>query len=362
MSEFHLITLGVALAIVAAVWGFNIWQEHRFKKRAAAAFSRNHPDVLLETPKNNVRPGESVRRVEPSMGAGQAAIEASNVPVLNDQISVVADMVEVDSPLAIAAAMLDPAYDFIGDVHFGEPVSAKEIPAFELGRRVCVLGLSERDEWEIVSTEGRYEDLRVGVQLVDRQGPLNEGHLAVFCEQVNAFAEKHGGVATFPRREDKLRIARELDRLCAQMDAIIGLNVVSSRNPFPISRVQACAEGAGLKMESDGVFYARTESGRKSFVLMDRHNRPLDSLEDTPSVTLLLDVPRVAGGQDAFDKMTDLAQQLALTLGGDLVDDESRSLNPSDLASIRKKLGQIEIMMDEHGMPSGGVVACRLFS
>lgn len=353
MTDFHWITLGLALTVVVAVWGFNSWQEWRFKKRAAAAFAKSHPDVLLDTPKNMVRQGEAGLRLEPSLtGTGPLLGGATSAP----------EAVELSDAIALAVAVLDPALDYIAEVHPSEPVDFSVIPEIEVGKRVRILGLGGDDEWESVRAGQRYEELRVGLQLVDRQGAVSEAQLVMFCETLSSFAEKEGGVVTFPRREDKLRVAQNLDAFCAEVDMQVGLSVVSSRNPFAMNRIHAMAVGAGLVLEADGAFYARSESGKTLFSLTDRHHRPLDGLEDTPSVTLLLDVPRVAGGEQAFDRMADLAQQMALTLGGDLVDDDNRSLKPADLAAIRKQLVAIYARMDDRGIAAGGVSALRLFS
>ncbi|QNM98485.1 cell division protein ZipA C-terminal FtsZ-binding domain-containing protein [Chitinimonas koreensis] len=354
MSEFHWITLGLGAALVGAVWGFNAWQEWRFKKRAAAAFARSHPDVLLDTPKNMVRQGETGMRLEPTLEPAAT--------VLGEPLAPVPEMVDLADSVALAVAILDPALDYVAEVHPGDLVDYAAVPSIEVGKRVRVLGLSDADEWEVIRPGHRYQEFRIGLQLVDRQGPVSEAQLVMFCEQVNAFADAQGGVATFPRREDKLRVAQQLDGFCAEVDMLIGLNVVSSRNPFALSRVVAMAEAAGLVLETDGVFHARSDSGKPLFTLADRHHRPLDALDDTPSVTLLLDVPRVAGGEQAFDRMADLAQQMALTLGGDLVDDDNRSLKPADLAAIRKQLVSIYAKMDDRGIPGGGVAALRLFA
>ncbi|SFZ77477.1 cell division protein ZipA C-terminal FtsZ-binding domain-containing protein [Chitinimonas taiwanensis] len=357
MTEFHWITLGLGLALVFGVWGFNAWQEWRFKKRAAAAFARSHPDVLLDTPKNMVRQGEVSARLEPSLTPAAAA-----APVLGEPATGEPEMVELSDSLALAVSVLDPALDYIAELHPGDTIDFAAISPIEVGKRVKMLGLSTSDEWELVRAGGSYSELRIGLQLVDRQGPLSEAQMVLFCEQVTAMAERAGGVATFPRREDKLRVAQQLDAFCADVDMQIGLNVMSSRSPFPVGRLRSMAEAAGLVLESDGAFHARSDSGKTLFTLADRHHRPFDALEDTPSVTLLLDVPRVAGGEQAFDRMADLAQQMALTLGGDLVDDDNRSLKPADLAAIQKQLVDIYDRMDERGIAAGSVAALRLFA
>lgn len=354
MTDFHWITLGLAVGVVAVVWAFNFWQEWRFRRRAAAAFAKNHPDVLLDTPKNMVRQGETGMRLEPSISpAGRA---------MGESMPAEPELLDMAESVALAAAILDPLLDYIAEVHPGDVIVAEEIPSFDFGKRVRIVGLAESDEWEVARHGGRYTELRVGLQLVDRQGPASEAQLVMFCEAVNAFAEKHGGVATFPRRDDKLRAAVKLDKFCADVDVVIGLNVIVETSHYPVTRIISLAKGAGMVLEVDGALHAKSESGKTVFTLIDRHHRPLDALEETPSITLLLDLPRVAGGEQAFDRMADLAQQIVLTMGGDLVDDDNRSLKPVDLATIRSQLAAVSSQMDDHGIPAGGVAALRLFS
>ncbi|MFC4161584.1 cell division protein ZipA C-terminal FtsZ-binding domain-containing protein [Chitinimonas lacunae] len=353
MSEIHWITLGLAVGVVAVVWGFNLWQEYRYKKRAAAAFADNHPDVLLDAQKNVVRPTVPDRRLEPAL---------ANAPsVLGEPVPSEPEEVELSEPAAVAIGALDPAYDFIGELHLEEAVPAEQIPGFAVGKRVRVLGRAGRN-WEPVTAGASYAELKVGLQLVDRQGPVNDAQLAKFCEQVNGFAHAHNGLASFPRREDKLAAAADLDRFAAAVDVLIGLNVVAAQQPFSLAQLGEMLDAAGMTLEEDGTFHAKSDSGKTLFTLVDSRQRPLTDIDQTPSVTLLLDLPRVAGAEHAFDRMADLAQQLALTLGGDLVDDEGRSLKPGDLAAIRKQLLQVLGMMDDRGIPAGGAAALRLFA
>lgn len=359
MSEFHWITLGLAAGIVAVVWGFNLWQEYRYKKRASVAFAENRPDVLLDAQKNVVRPTAPERRLEPAIATPTPTAPDSVVlgePVLNEP-----EELEVTEPVAMAMAAIDPAYDFIGEVHLQEPIAAELIPSFVAGKRVRTLGRDGR-HWEPITAGARYEELKIGLQLVDRQGPVDDVQLARFCEQINGFAHSHNGMASFPRREDKLAAAAELDRFAAAVDVLIGLNVVASQQPFSLAQLGAMLDGAVMTLEEDGAFHAKSDSGKTLFILVDSRQRPLTDIDQTPSVTLLLDLPRVAGAEHAFDRMADLAQQLALNLGGDLVDDEGRSLKPGDLAAIRKQLVQVLATMDDRGIPAGGAAALRLFA
>ncbi len=368
MTEFHYISLGIGVGLVAAVWLFNVWQEHRYKKKAAAAFARNHPDVLLETPKNHVRPAQSANRMEPSI-VDTAAPTAQDAPPVAPELVEDFDSaatLDLDAVQALAAVMLDPQLDYIAEVGADQPIAGGLIPAFNVGKRIKVVGLNENDVWEIAAVGNRYLELRIGLQLCDRQGAVSEGQLILFTEQVSEFAASCKAVATFPNRQDKLDVARELDQFCAQVDAIIGLNVGAGRGRILVSQVATLCESAGMQLLDDGNFHALSESGKTLFSVASIDEVPFSRAsfgqDQCSGLTLLLDVPRVADGLAAFDRMADLAQQLALTLGGDVVDDNGRSLKPADLAAIRKQLGVVYTQMDDRGIAAGSVAALRLFA
>ena len=79
-------------------------------------------------------------------------------------------------------------------------------------------------------------------------------------------------------------------------------------------------------------------------------------------VTLLFDVPRVAGCATVFDRAVLFAQQLARSLKADLVDDAGRPLTEAGLQTIRQQLKAIHSRMDDRGIAAGSVTALRLFA
>ncbi|XLM20384.1 hypothetical protein MKD33_18990, partial [Chromobacterium piscinae] len=57
MSELQIGVLILGGGVIALVFGFNMFQEWRFRRRTQQAFARAQDDVLLDVPKNNVRDG-----------------------------------------------------------------------------------------------------------------------------------------------------------------------------------------------------------------------------------------------------------------------------------------------------------------
>ena len=82
----------------------------------------------------------------------------------------------------------------------------------------------------------------------------------------------------------------------------------------------------------------------------------------TRGVTLLLDVPRVAPGIEALERMLRIAATLAAGLGGRVVDDNRAALTEAGVGRIKEQVRSIHAAMAKQGVPAGGARALRLFA
>ncbi|QZA79214.1 cell division protein ZipA C-terminal FtsZ-binding domain-containing protein [Deefgea tanakiae] len=433
MTELQIYSLVGAGGFVAAVYGFNWWQEYRYRKQANKAFARNQPDALLNTPKNMVRKGDGQRLepiLEPTAAPESAAqydearldraeydvpelsdahLQAAQQSQLNDDIpddmpdmppayrstytpKIIEDsepafdtepeyvaaaeqaaieptfkpapvQADVNDEVVLAGSLLDPSLDFIAELHAPEPISAADIPPFPATKRVQVLGLNQNRQWEMLNstTRGRFKELRIGLQMADRQGALTPENLNAFCMGVQQFSDDLDASVTFPQKSAKLNLAKELDEFCASVDVLIGLNIPAGARPLPMEKVRVLAEQAGMvRHHADGTFQYRSDSGKTLFVLANQDQSPL--MSTSQGLTLLFDVPRVAGGLAVFDYLADFAQNLATALHCELVDDNYKPLNAASLANIRKQLAGLYADMDDRGIAPGSVAALRLFA
>jgi hypothetical protein len=392
MTDLQLGSLIVGGVIVATVYAFNWWQEYRYRKQASKAFARNESDALLDVPKNMVRTGEASRmepsldRVEPSQDRYEpqlaqvepeeelayqppAAVREPDVepvlapvaPVTKVSPEMPAAAVVGDDHDALASSLLDPALDFIAEIHATDLIAAADLPVFRGSKRVQVMGLTQDRRWEacVPSARSRYKELKIGLQLADRQGALSSEQLNAFCMSVQQFVDEHEAVVTFPQRSAKLSAAVNLDEFCAGVDVLIGLNVMAASRPFPMERVRLLAENAGLVRSPEGAFHYRSDSGKALFTLSNHDHTPLGNTSS--GLTLLFDVPRVAGGVSVFDYFAEFAQHLSVALSGELVDDNGKPLTEASLGNIRKQLGVLYAKMDDRGIAPGSVAALRLF-
>jgi len=264
--------------------------------------------------------------------------------------------------------------DFIVSVDAAEPISAAGLAelhtkASVCGRRFRVAGYSfAAKEWEEAArlSGGRYAHLKLALQLVNRKGPVDLGALTTFCAAAQECAERFSASASFPRIEEGLTAARDLDAFCSEVDIAIGVNVVAPEGKFSGPRIRSLAESAGLKLEADGVFHYRDDAQQTLFTL-DNHE-PAPFLPEqvkhlsTSGVTLLLDVPRVRDGEAALAHMLAVGLELSDGLGGTLVDDNRVPLSDNAVRVIQQQLTSIHAKMHARGMPPGSERALRLFS
>ena len=358
MSDLQLSLLMIGAVVVGAVFLYNWIQERRLRQRLQQSFGEAHADVLL---KAGPHPATGGSRLEPRFGAAEpaAAYDAPRRTVEER-----------------GAAGFDEVLDYVAEIAAEAVISDALVGEFlsrvaSCGKPVRVRGFDARREaWEDIerSGGGRYSRLQAGLQIANRAGPVNTAQLAAFCDAVRQCAEKVPAAAMdCPDPQEALKLARDLDAFCASVDVAIGVNIVAPEGqPFPGTHVRTAAEIAGFKLEPDGVFHFRGD-GRQTLFTLDNHEpAPFlpESIKElsTTGITLLLDVPRVASGGAALQRMLEVADQLAAALGGRLVDDNRAALSEAGAARIRDQLQSIQGAMAQRDVPAGGARALRLFS
>jgi len=125
------------------------------------------------------------------------------------------------------------------------------------------LGFNETTrEWDVIVDDGQsaYRRIRVGLQLVDRQGPVSDGELSIFGVAMQDLADELMAIASLPARPAALQMAAELDAFCASVDIQIGINVISQGQVFAGTKLRALAEAAGMVIDAEDVSCAVTRT------------------------------------------------------------------------------------------------------
>jgi FtsZ-interacting cell division protein ZipA len=207
----------------------------------------------------------------------------------------------------------------------------------------------------------------VSLQLVDRRGAVSPGDLTALQSAVAVCAAAIPASAVIPETAAYVDKAQALDALCAEVDVVVGINVVApAGRSFGGARLRGLAEAAGFRLQPSGVFTYSDAQGHVLFTLENSGQQPFgaETLRQltTNGVTLLLDVPRQRDGLRAFDQMVAVGRQLAVALGGALVDDNRAAVTEPGLEQIRNQLRAIYGTMQARGVPGGSADALRLFS
>ena len=329
---------------------------------------------------------EPVLLPEPRVSVPQQHVEPEvtpqiNMPPLFNDAQITAGRAETaaaagDQPAGdVPPELLDPRLEFIVAMELVDPVPAEQILQAQrdvlhrLHKPVLWAGFNERTrEWAylVPGSNLPVRRLRVGLQLVNRLGPVADSDVAIFTGAMSALADELMAVADMPPSR-VLDQAAEIDRFCAAVDLEIGLNLVSRASAFSGTKVRALAESAGMQLGVDGMFTRHDDEGRAQFSLQNYESTQFsaDSLRTltTHGLTFLLDVPRVDHGERVFLQMSELAKRFAESLQGALVDDNRQPLSESQLEHIRREfVGKPQATMASFGLPAGSPQALRLFS
>jgi FtsZ-interacting cell division protein ZipA len=357
-NELQIALIGAGLAAVAAVWGYNLWQERQHRKLAEKIFKGGQADVLLQgqVGDDRVEPAAAPQaRIEPEMAAPEADID--------------------DTAPSPPQDWADEVADCILRVRFPGGVSAPALWAVQaawaegLSKPLAWLGFdAARGEWRRLTAHdaGRYGSIVAALQLADRQGAASHEDVEAFLDGVQRIAQQFDGEVALPQAEAVIEHAQALDGFCASVDVQLAVNVVETAGgSFIGTKLRGLAEAAGMALEEDGRFHARADDGSELFTLANLGPELFtgDSLKTLAAlgVSFVLDVPRVADGPAVYDRMVSAARQMAQALGGTMVDGQRHALTDAMVIGIRSKLVDIQRQMAANQIPPGGARALRLF-
>ncbi len=373
MTPMRLGLIVIGVFVILAVWIFNKLQERRIQQGMEGRFGSSSSDILLddreptggssstesEAMAPNRRGGE---RFEPRLGEALAPHDDGIEPVF------AASRAEYTPPTASAPAV-DPL------IHAVMTLTAETALPGE--RWISALhGLRHAGRHQVV-VEGdtafgpapleasqRYTVVRVGVQLANRSGALNEIEFSEFVSALHQQAEQLGANCIAPDMMETIAAARALDARCAPLDAMIGVNVACPQGSWPVSRVVEVARNLGLSARHDHRLAAFDATGEVLYVLQNGDGGALlgeQGPNSTQRVTLLLELPRVRRDEQPFELMRRAALAFAEQLSGIVVDDEMHTLTEASLAGIGRQIEPVYDQLEGQGLAAGSARALALF-
>ncbi|WP_018150491.1 cell division protein ZipA C-terminal FtsZ-binding domain-containing protein [Leeia oryzae] len=423
MTDLQLVLLAVGAVVILLVVLYNWWDQQRYKKRAQAAFASYQQDVLLDpsmTPMEGATqmlgdhdlPDDdaiaSARRMPDSnMDAGvytkpvmdrmpefkQEAAPVRKEPVFQApsaapaRVSAPSESFLSATPVPPVAASIqktarevltypsqqDDKVDMLVEVLSHDPLDVDMIRALHRqlnrsGKRVSWLALMSSGEWYPLDVDANLAimGLKIGLQMADRRGPLDEPTLRQFVSALETFASETGAELRLPSLAVVLANSQKLDTFCADVDVTIGLNVLADSTPFSLVSLRSHLERNGLRLMADGAYHMVNDKGLHLFSVVNFDNSPFPphpgQRDTSEGVTFLFDVPRVGDGVNVFGQLSDLAFEISTQLGAKLVDDNRKPLTDHGIASIRQQLRAIYGTMNMKGIEPGSTTALRLFA
>lgn len=346
MSEFQFSLLTIGIVVVAGVFLYGQWQQWRYRRSTC---------VPLREEVSHRIPSEA------------DAVDDKNDPLMPDP--------STNNTTDDVCGLLNDATDYVVTFLLKTPQTSGALESlwqrrFDFGKNVYSCGLNTGSSlWErlIPESEQPYRAFRLGLQLVDRSGPVSEVRLRQFSELLGDIAGQLQIEVKLPSLDEAIKRAHQLDRFCADVDQMVGINLMTTgdRKLFG-TEVASAAERMGMSLQADGTFHLLNEQGATlfSFSASDgthfQHHTLNQSRVD--SLTLLLDIPRVSEPVHCFDAMVALAQELAITLRTTMVDDQRVALNEGAIAQIRAQVAATEDLMLVGHITPGSAQALRLFS
>lgn len=388
MSDLQITLMLIGGLIVVGVLLFNWSQERRYKKQAEAALKPITRDPLLDasvTPRAMDRIEPDLRETAPISTATPLTTSSVTAPgpaapgVREPDDSTLRETAPTPASKNVSPATPIPPAPYDELIEYRVSVEGKGIhgavfaedinAARSLGKHTRWLGYPELgNEWEEIQPwrETFYREVQVTIQLVDRNGAIQESELYRLNELLSATAARHGMQVVAEDIGEALQRAQSVDHFCVDVDVLIGLNVVGhGEGGMKLAKILREAEANGMILGVDGAYRLLDSRGEALYTLCNHDAEPFtsDSTQpETQTVTLQFDVPRVPDGLKVFDGMVSFGRKLANEVGGLLVDDNMRPLTDGGIEKIRQQLAGIYQRMEARGVPSGSRRALRLFS
>lgn len=344
MSEFQLSLLSIGVILVVAVYLYGLWQQWRYRRSLSKPF-------------------------EPS------AVVSKTMPQQSQALDEAEMQHYIAEPILETSPQFDEKTDYVVSMTLKFPQSAEALDGywqrrFDYGKTIQAVGCcATSGVWERVIPESRklYSAFKIALQLVDRNGPVSDTRLSDLRELLSTIGQKLDADLMLPLVDSAIERARELDKFCAEVDQMIGINIVPNRERVLFgSEVARAVQLLGMSLQADGTFHQFDADGATLFTLSSADGKPFQhhTLEQMPvdNMTLLLDIPRVKEPVHCLDQMILLAGELGPAVQAALVDDQRVTLDNAALSRIRTQVESIVRKMLDGGIAPGSEQALRLFS
>lgn len=337
--QIALISLGVVLILIVVI--FNWWQDRRVRQKMQDQFPEADQDALM----SDLPP--TVGRREPALGLHDKS----------DESGVEDDIAEVD-----------PTCEVVIDISFPQPVPSHRLHGaiqsiFKAGSKPVRI-FAEREgggHRARLRQDESYVSMQLAVLLANRSGALTDIEWSHLWTIAQSLAERFDGSVEGPEQNIVIEQARQLDQLCAGLDAQVGL-AVRLEGTRPVAEITRIGKEVGFLSHGKQLAWM-ADSGLPRFTLLfdGVHAGEVQSA-GVDRIDLLLDLPNSSADDQAFSRMASVGRDLASRLNATLVDDQGRLVNDEADQKIDDQLLELYSKLEQAGFPAGTQRTVRVFS
>ena len=270
---------------------------------------------------------------------------------------------------------LDPLIDVMASMELETPVSGEAAlaalpPVRRVGSKLFIVeGLNaDTGEWENLQAGLFYSAFQAGIQVANRQGPLNDIEFSEFVVKAQTYADAFGVTPELPDMSEAIAHARELDQFAASHDAQLSFTIASRKTAWSPGYVQQQAARIGFVpgVIPGRMVIAASTAGLPPVLVLSFDARA--AMAEDPnqsalrSISLGLDVPQVAPSEQAFARLCESAQALAQAMDGQITDDNGQVLSEAAIQIIDNDLKNLYQALAARDLAAGSLQARRLFS
>ena len=270
---------------------------------------------------------------------------------------------------------LDALIDVIASMELDTPVSGEAAfaalpPVRRVGNKLFIVeGLNaDTGEWQNLQAGFFYSAFQAGIQVANRQGPLNDIEVSEFIVKAQTYADTFGVTPELPDMTEAVAHARELDQFAASHDAQLSFTIASRKAAWSPGYVQQQAARIGFVpgVIPGRMVIAASSAGSPPVLVLSFDARA--AMAEDPnqsalrSISISLDVPQVAPAEQGFSRLCESAQALAQAMDGQITDDNGQSLSDAAIQIIDNDLKSLYQALAGRDLAAGSLQARRLFS
>ena len=342
MSDLQIGLISAGVLIILLVLVFNWWQDQRVRRQMQSKLPEAESDPLM------------------GQLGGTAPVRKEPTVRIADSLKSSQDDAQVDE--------VDPTCEAVIDISFNQPVLGDELSQV---LQTCLRNLSKPIRFFAITEEGnhhmrlveneRYVSMQLAILLANRSGPLSDIEWSNLWSAAQNVAQHFDAGLEGPEQHLVVNQAQQLDALCANLDAVVSL-VVRLEGPVNVQRVLNTLGEAGFLSYGRQMAWLADSGIPRFTVLFDGQ-----AVEDVQSASverldLVLDVPNSPMDTQAFSRMASVGRDLAVRLGGQLLDEQGRVFSEQSDQQIDEQLYTMYQQLEEAGFVAGESRTARVFA